>query len=123
MQRVVNCVLNINRNINDNKETSIIRGKGYYKNDNGEVTVFFNSEDVKYKYVYNKDCLIVYCNDSRYSFRENRKDIGEIKNGDYVFKVTTLATKIEIKNDCIILDYSLYQDNLIGNYQSILSFN
>ena len=123
VQKVVNCVLSINRNINNNEENSIIRGKGYYKNNDGEITIFFSSENIKYKYVYNKDCLVVYCNDSKYSFKENRKDIGEIKNGDYIFKVTTVAKKIEVREDCIILNYSLYQDDLIGNYQSVLSFN
>ena len=55
--------------------------------------------------------------------RENEKNTGEIKNGDYIFKITTLASKIEVLNNCIILNYSVYQEELIGNYFSVLSFN
>ena len=124
MQKIVNCELSIKRIISEKEENSIIKGKGYCKDDNGEIIVFFSSDDVKYKYVYSNDMLEVFCNDSKYVFKENIKDFGEIKNGDYVFKITTLASKIEVLNNCINLDYSLYQqDMLIGTYYSELSFN
>ena len=124
MQKIVNCELSIKRIISEKEESSTIKGKGYYKDDNNEIVVFFSSDDVKYKYVYSNEMLEVFCNDSKYVFKENIKDVGEIKNGDYVFKITTLASKIEISNNCIVLDYSLYQqDMLIGTYYSELSFN
>ena len=123
MQKVVNCKLVINRYIGDKEETSVIEGKGYYKNENDEVIVFFSSDDVKYKYIYKENGLTVFCGDSKYIFKENEKQIGKIKNGDYTFKITTFSTKIECNENNIILDYSLYQQDLIGTYHSILSFN
>lgn len=123
VQKIVNCELSIKRIIDNKEEKSIIKGKGYYKKDE-EIIVFFSSEDIKYKYVYNNGTLEVFCNDSKYVFKENVKSFGEIKNGDYIFKITTLASKIEMLDNCIILDYSLYQQNsLIGTYYSKLSFN
>lgn len=123
MQRVVNCKLVINRFINEKEETSVIEGKGYYKNDDNEIVVFFSSEDVKYKYIYKEGVLSVFCNDSKYTFKENEKGIGKIKNGDFIFEITTFSTKIELTDNSVILDYSLYQEDLIGNYYSVLSFN
>ena len=123
MQRVVNCKLVINRFISEKEETSVIEAKGYYKKDDNEVVVFFSSEDVKYKYMYKDGVLNVFCNDSKYTFKENEKGIGEIKNGDFIFKITTFSTKIELTDNSIVLDYSLYQEDLIGNYYSVLSFN
>lgn len=123
MQRVVNCKLVINRFISEKEEISVIEGKGYYKKDDNEVVVFFSSEDVKYKYMYKDGVLNVFCNDSKYTFKENEKGIGEIKNGDFIFKITTFSTKIELTDNSIVLDYSLYQEDLIGNYYSVLSFN
>lgn len=123
MQKVVDCKLVINRFISEKEETSVIEGKGYYKKDNDEIIVFFSSEDIKYKYILKEGRLTVFCNDSKYIFKENEKGIGEIKNGDYTFKITTFATKIECNDNSIVLEYSLYQQELIGTYYSILSFN
>ena len=123
MYKVVNCKLIINRFIGEKEETSIIEGKGYYKKENEEVVIFFSSDEIKYKYVYEKGKLTVFCNDSKYIFKENEKSIGEIKNGDYIFKITTFAEKIECSENSIILNYSLYQHDLIGTYYSVLSFN
>ena len=123
MQKIVNCELSIKRIISEKEENSIIKGKGYFKDDNGEIIVFFSSDDVKYKYVYSNDMLEVFCNDSKYVFKENIKDFGEIKNGDYVFKITTFTEKIEFNENKIVLNYSLYQQDLIGTYYSVLSFN
>ena len=123
VQQIVNCELVINRSIGGKEEKSVIKGKGYYKKDENEVLVFFSSDDIKYKYIYKGDSLFIYCNDSKYEFKENIKCIGEIKNGDYIFKITTLASKIEINNNYIILNYELYQNDLLGSYCSKLSFN
>ena len=123
VQKIINCELSIKRIINDKEELSIIKGKGYYKNASDELIVFFSSEDIKYKYIYKNNILTVLCNDSKYVFKEGTKEYGQIKNGDYIFKITTLASKIEINNQYIILDYSLYQNDLIGTYYSKLSFN
>lgn len=123
MYKIVNCKLIINRFIGEKEETSIIEGKGYYKKEDEEVVIFFSSDEIKYKYVYEKGKLTVFCNDSKYIFKENEKSIGEIKNGDYIFKITTFAEKIECSENSIILNYSLYQHDLIGTYYSVLSFN
>lgn len=123
MQKIVDCVLEINRIINDKEEKSIINGRGYYKEEDGGITIFFSSDNVKYKYIYKYDMLTIFCNDSKYTFKENVKDKGQIKNGDYIFEITTLASKIEINNNYIIVNYSLYQQDLIGTYLSKLSFN
>ena len=85
--------------------------------------MFFSSEETKYKYIYKEGNLTIFCNDSKYTFRENENGIGEIKNGDYVFKITTFTEKIEFNENKIVLNYSLYQQDLIGTYYSVLSFN
>ena len=123
MQKIVECKLVINRFISDKEETSTIEGKGYYRKDEDEIIVFFSSEETKYKYIYKEGNLTIFCNDSKYTFRENENGIGEIKNGDYVFKITTFAEKIEFNENKIVLNYSLYQQDLIGTYYSVLSFN
>ena len=94
MQKIVNCKLSIDRIVAKEKDNFVCEGKGYYKDDNGEVVVFFSCENIKYKYVFSNGILVVYCNDSKYVFKENEKNIGEIKNGDYIFKITTFASKI-----------------------------
>ena len=123
MQRLVECNLSVNSEINGNFDCTIVKGKGYYRNDNDEIIIYFVSEDVKYKYVYSKECLSVYCNDSCYKFILNKESLGEIKNGDYVFKITTYATKIDVYNNLIVLEYNLSQQGtVIGRYKSELSF-
>lgn len=123
MQQIVECKLVVISNINNQNESVLVEGKGYYKEENGEVVVYFSSGDVKYKYVYNGDSLIVSCGDSSYTFRENKSGEGIIKNGDYIFKITTYATKIEVNNRVIVLEYNLSQNNqIIGRYKSTLSF-
>ena len=72
VQEIVECKLIINSCINGKDEENVIRGRGYYKNDNGILTVYFTSDNVKYKYVYEKDILKVYCNDSLYNFVLNK---------------------------------------------------
>ena len=123
MQRVVNCKLSIKSIINDKEDIFVCEGKGYYKNDTLEITVYFASNDSKYKYVYCEESLTVFCNNSKYTFKKDIESIGEIKSDEYTFIFTTLAKKIEINNNCIVLDYELYQDGLIGTYYSVLSFN
>ena len=88
VHKIVNCKLSIERVVSGEKDLFVCEGKGYYKDDNGEIVIFFSSEDVKYKYVLNNNELVVFCNDSKYVFRENEKNTGEIKNGDYIFKIT-----------------------------------
>lgn len=123
VKKIINCKLSIDRIVENDKDTFVCEGKGYYRCINDEVVVFFSSGDIKYKYVYKEGYLTVFCNNSKYIFKENEKKFGEIKNGDYIFKITTLASKIEINSNSIILNYSLYQDDLVGTYFSVLSFN
>lgn len=123
VQKIVDCRLTIKRII-DNKEDIIVEeGKGYYKKSGACIVVFFSNNYYKYKYIYENGELIVICNNSEYRFKEGLDCEGKIKNGEYVFILTTHASKIDISDNCIILDYSLYQNNLIGNYYSKLSFN
>lgn len=124
MQRVVNCKLVVNSEINGQKDCVIINGKGYYRNDDEGIVVYFSSDNIKYKYIYVNDLLTVFCNDSEYVFKVNVKEKGKIKNGEYVFEIATFATRIEIRDNLIILDYNLTQQgSIIGKYNSQLSFN
>lgn len=123
MRNIVECKLIINRSIDGKKEDSIVKGKGYYKDEDGEITIFFSSNGVKYKYVYTNNCLVVFCNDSIYRFKVGEKETGIIKSDGYEFSVITLASKIEMSNSSIILEYDLYQSSLIGTYKCFLSFN
>lgn len=122
MNKLIECNLVVSSEINGKKDCIIVKGKGYVKKDE-DFIIYFSSDDMKYKYVCQKEKVIVYCNDSVYVFRENKKDIGKIKNGDYIFEVTTFANKIEVKDNLIIIDYTLRQGNsIIGEYSSQLSF-
>ena len=123
MQKLVECKLVICSEINNKKEQSVIEGKGYFKDDDNEIIIYFTSDDIKYKYVYNGVSLIITCNDSIYEFKENEFREGKIKNGEYIFAITTFASKIQLLENKFVLDYTLSQNNcLIGTYNSELSF-
>lgn len=123
MQKIVSCRLQISRIIDSKKEISIIEGKGYYK-DNDGIVVFFSNESANCKYEYRDDILVILFNDSKYVFKLGEEGVGQIKNGDYTLKITTFASKLEVNNSFIVVDYTLYQSNvMIGKYYSKLSFN
>ena len=123
MQKLVECRLIVNSEINGIVDNIVVSGKGYCKMEDKGTVVYFMDNDMKYKYVYNGNELCVYCNASFYKFIVNKNSVGKIKNGDYIFEVTTFATKIEINNNLIILEYNLSQDgSIIGKYKSQLSF-
>lgn len=123
VQEIVMCKLVIDSYINNKNENVVIEGKGYYKNEKGVISIYFTSEENKYKYFYENDILSISCNDSIYNFKLNREELGKIKNGDYVFEITTFATRIEVGDKFIIVEYNLSQNNtLIGTYKSKLSF-
>lgn len=124
MQKLVECKLVISSEINGNKDCNIFVGKGYYKKEDNRISVYFSNNDMKYKYVYSNDCLIISCNDSEYEFKVNEYRLGKIKNGDYIFGITTFATRIDVNDSCICLDYILSQQgSKIGNYSTELSFS
>ena len=124
VKKIVNCKLKIKRVIDKKEETSVIEGKGYYSDKNGEIIVFFSGDGVNYKYIWNKGIVTILCNDSCYKFEVNVKREGIIKSDDYSLEIITLASKIELSNNCIIVNYSLYQQkSLIGHYYSELSFS
>lgn len=123
VQKIVNCKLEINRIIDDKEEISVIQGKGYYKDSEG-IVVFFSTDSVNCKYVYVDNSLTILFNDSKYIFKKDEEGIGQIKNGDYILKITTFASKLEVNDSFIVVDYTLYQSNvMIGKYYSKLSFN
>ena len=123
MQKIVNCKLEISGIIDGNEEVSVVEGKGYYKDSDG-IVVFFSNENISCKYMYEDDVLTILFNDSKYIFKNGEQRIGQIKNGDYILKITTFASKLEVNNSFIVVDYTLYQSNvMIGKYFSKLSFN
>ena len=123
MRKIVNCKLNIECISEEGKSESNIQGKGYYKQENEEIIVYFTSGNDKYKYEYKNNELIISFNDSSYSFKLNSKSEGEIKNGDFVLKFTTFTSKLEINNNSILVDYKMYQNKMeIGTYKSKLFF-
>ena len=124
MQKLVNCRLVISSNINGKSDCTVIEGKGYYKVCEEEISVYFTSGEDKYIYVYIDNLLSVFCNESVYVFELNKENIGEIKSDNYTFAITTFATKIEVKDNLIVLNYKLIQNgSLIGTYDSDLSFD
>lgn len=123
MNKLVECVLRIESIIDSKKEINTIVGKGYLKKENELLVIYFTSDGIKYKYEYKNNKLIVYCNDSKYCFIEGNKCFGTIKNGDYLFQITTLTSKLGINTNCVLLDYELFQnDILIGSYKTSLIF-
>ena len=123
MHKIIECKLEINSEINGKKDLFSVEGKGFYKKEDEEITVYFTFEDSKYKYIYSHNKLIIYFNDSCYEFEVNKKCLGKIKNGDFIFEVTTFATRLELGNNSIILDYELAQQgSFVGKYSSLLSF-
>lgn len=123
MNKIVNCKLEIISYIDKMKDTSIIEGKGYYKKDDNKIVVYFSNENSKCKYEYENNVLTIYFNDSKYIFKNKKRSVGQIKNGDYVFEITTFANKLEINNNSILLDYTLFQNNIeLGKYITSLFF-
>ncbi len=123
VQRKVDCVLEINSEIDGVIQKEEIIGNGYYKSNDEEIVVYFTNSDNRFKYVYSQGVMKVFFNDSCYNFKDKHFMEGEIKNGDYVFKITTFALNIELNDNFILLDYTLSQNNItIGNYKTKLSF-
>ena len=123
VQKLVKCNLVVNSEINDEKEMVIVEGNGYYKEEDNCFVIYFTDNESKYKYLYKDNKLHVYCNNSYYIFEENKQGIGEIKNGNFSLKITTFASKIQMSDNLIVLDYTLSQENIIlGTYNSVLSF-
>lgn len=123
MQKIVECKLVIECNNEDGSSQSVIEGKGYYKESDNLKVVYFTNDNNKYKYEYRENTVTIYFNDSCYNFRLNKNSEGEIKNGEFVLKLTTFASKIEINDNCIKVDYTLYQNNIkLGEYKTSLSF-
>lgn len=123
MHRLIECKLVIESFIEGKKDSSIIKGKGYIReDDNNKIVYFFNNND-KFKYEYSDNKVVIHFNDSFYEFKLKEKSEGVIKNGDYVLKITTYASKIELNNNMIIVDYELYQNNFkLGEYKTSLFF-
>ena len=123
VNELVECKLKIITLIDGMKSVELIKGRGYCKKEDSFLVVYFTSDNIKYKYEYDGEKLIVFCNDSKYCFISDKKSIGKIKNGDYIFEITTFASKIDVNENCIILNYELFQNNiLIGNYETSLLF-
>ena len=123
MRKTIECKLVVSSDIDGNKDNTVVEGKGYYKDDNDEIVIYFSSENIKYKYIYSNNILKVYCNDSCYNFTLNKNNKGIIKSGNYEIEITTLAYKIDIFDNIINLDYELKQGGiLIGKYFTSLSF-
>lgn len=123
MQKLIDCNLVITSEINNKCETTVISGRGYYKREN-EIVIYFTSDNIRYKYIIKNNEVEIYCNESHYNFSFNKENYGEIKNGDYLFKITTFANKIEIQDNFILVNYELKQNNiLIGKYLTKLSFD
>ena len=122
MNKLVNCKLKIKSIIDNKIDVNVIEGKGYCKKDT-YLVVYFTSNDIKYKYEYRDNELKIYCNDSQYCFKKGKNSFGKIKNGDYIFEITTFASKLEVNENCVLLNYELLQNNsLIGKYETSLFF-
>lgn len=123
MKKLISCNLTIKSIIDNKEENIVISGDGYYKEEGNVVIVYFSCDGTKYKYIYDKEKLIIECGDSIYEFEEGVKRKGKIKNGNYVFEITTLANKLEIGKEKIILSYVLMQEFIIGEYFMELTIN
>lgn len=123
MHRLIECKLVIESFIEGKKDSSIIKGKGFIKEDDMNKVIYFSNNENKFKYEYNDDNVLIHFNDSYYDFKLKTRGEGVIKNGDYVLKITTYASKIEINNNSIIVNYELYQNNFkLGEYKTSLFF-
>lgn len=123
MKKIIECKLVIECINEEGNNKSVIEGRGYYKETDGIKVIYFNNDSDKYKYEYANDGVTIYFNDSCYNFILNKKGEGKIKNGEFILKLTTLASKIEFNNNCICVDYSLYQNDIeLGKYKTSLFF-
>jgi hypothetical protein len=67
--------------------------------------------------VYNTEELIVMCDESKYVFSLNKDNKGIIKSGNYEIEITTFASKIEVLDTAINLNYELKQGTIVlGEY-------
>ena len=121
VKKIVNCRLVIECINEEGKSKSVIEGKGYYNEINDLKIVYFTNDNNKYKYEYTENKVTIHFNDSCYNFKLNEKGEGQIKNGEFILKLTTFASKIEIDDNCLNVNYILHQGNIkLGDYKTSL---
>ena len=62
VNELVECKLKIITLIDGMKSVELIKGRGYCKKEDSFLVVYFTSDNIKYKYEYDGEKLIVFCN-------------------------------------------------------------
>ena len=123
VQKIVECKLVIESEIEGKKDNFEVNGRGYYKDEDRVITVYFSNGENKYKFIYSDNKLVISFNESSYSFIEGSEDVGIIKSGNLALEIATYAYKLNILENLFYVEYSfIQQGNIIGKYKCELSF-
>lgn len=124
MKHKIKYYLNSEINQESTKQVFEEEGIGYKQVDDLVTILFLNSKNGLMKY-YLKNHLIeiIKENDYKLTFQLNKKKDSTLIINDNEYKVVTFCSYLEIKNNQIKINYSLFLDeNKIGDYITILRF-
>lgn len=124
MKHKIKYYLNSEINQESTKQVFEEEGIGYKQVDDLATILFLNSKNGLMKY-YLKNHLIeiIKENDYKLTFQLNKKKDSTLIINDNEYKVVTFCSYLEIKNNQIKINYSLFLDeNKIGDYITILRF-
>lgn len=101
--------------IDDQEEKTNFTSKGY-KDIKGDSTIFYFKHDNEYKFLVNKNTLIVTVNQSQYTFDMTKKTEAIINNDGYLFKASITTKQLIITESNIYINYEMDFVSFKANY-------
>lgn len=102
--------------IDDDSSVINFQAKGYVDHREDCIIWYFKHEN-EYKIIIQKDSLVVYVNDSSYTFDQNKKTEALIKIDNYSYKASVLTNNLMISDNQIDINYILNFDSFKGSYR------
>ena len=107
----------------DNEEEKIEFVTKGYKNNKEDELVYYFKNDNEYKFVIKGDILVVFVNDSKYSFNMNKKTEALINNEGYCYKASISTNKLLLESNKIEIEYVIDFTSFKGEYKIILELH
>lgn len=107
----------------DNEEEKIEFVTKGYKNNKEDELVYYFKNDNEYKFVIKGDILVVFVNDSKYSFNINKKTEALINNEGYCYKASISTNKLLLESNKIEIEYVIDFTSFKGEYKIILELH
>lgn len=102
----------------DINETNFV-SKGYVDNKDN-CCIWYFKNDNEYKFIIKDNSLLVYVNESVYSFESNKKTESLIKIEGYLCKVSVFTSELIIEENEIRINYILDFNSFKGSYKIIV---